>query len=132
MHWQSTQKPAGAVSVLRQPIGIGPAGELMTYKSIAMFLTSALTCALGPVSSAYSEVAVCSDRKHLTELLRERYSETWQAEGVMDDGRTPVELFVSPKGHWTAVATLTGQTICVVATGEFLRDIPKSMRWLDT
>jgi hypothetical protein len=101
---------------------------LMTLKTLAIGLAGILFW----VPCSFADAGVCGDRKQLTELLRERYNETWKAEGLADDGLTPVELFVSPRGSWTAVVILAGQTICVVATGKSIKDIPKSMRWLET
>jgi hypothetical protein len=81
----------------------------VTAASFAMALTGAPALAAGqPICAAHDDVA--SD-------LEMNYSETPSARGLATAGLM-IEVFVSPEGTFTIVATRPDGTSCLLAAGE--------------
>jgi hypothetical protein len=51
----------------------------------------------------------------MVEALGQNFGETRRATGIT--GNTLLEVWVSPEGTWTIIATSTGGISCVVASG---------------
>jgi hypothetical protein len=59
----------------------------------------------------------CAKRSDIVRLLRETFGETALAQGLAHTGAV-AEVFTSPKGTWTIVATSPNGVACMVGSGE--------------
>lgn len=62
----------------------------------------------------------CLPHAQMVELLQERWDEERVTVALRSDGRL-VELYASPGGSWTSVATTPQGYACMVAAGEGFR-----------
>lgn len=63
------------------------------------------------------EGALCGNRDEIVRSLTEQFKESAQAVGVVDKNAV-LEIFVSPAGTWTIIATGTDGNSCLVSSGE--------------
>lgn len=68
----------------------------------------------GPVWAAAQ--GVCAARETLVRHLAERFDESRRAVAIATTGAV-LEVFVSPAGSWTVLATVPGGPTCAVAAG---------------
>jgi len=61
--------------------------------------------------------ALCGNRAEIVRSLSEQFKEAPQAVGVVDKNAV-LEIFVSPAGTWTIIATGTDGNSCLVSSGE--------------
>ncbi len=66
---------------------------------------------------ASHDILACGDRTAMANELKMQFREVPTAVGVVDE-HTIMELFVSPNGSWTIMATDTDEQSCVMAVGE--------------
>jgi hypothetical protein len=59
----------------------------------------------------------CGKRTEIVRVLREAFGETAIAQGLAHTGAV-AEVFTSPKGSWTIVATSPNGIACMVGAGE--------------
>jgi hypothetical protein len=59
----------------------------------------------------------CGKRTDIVRVLREAFGETALAQGLAHTGAV-AEVFTSPKGSWTIVATSPNGVACMVGSGE--------------
>ena len=59
----------------------------------------------------------CGKRSDVVRVLREAFGETALAQGLAHTGAV-AEVFTSPKGSWTIVATSPDGMACMVGSGE--------------
>lgn len=69
-----------------------------------------------PVPYAAQQVP-CGKRSDVVRVLREAFGETALAQGLAHTGAV-AEVFTSPKGSWTIVATSPDGMACMVGAGE--------------
>ena len=69
-----------------------------------------------PVPYAAQQVP-CGKRADVVRVLREAFGETALAQGLAHTGAV-AEVFTSPKGSWTIVATSPDGMACMVGSGE--------------
>lgn len=79
-------------------------------RSIIIALTALI--ATGPALAG-----PCASRDELARALGTKFSENRQSLGIAG-GSQVFELFVSPRGSWTLLATDTKGKSCIVAAGE--------------
>jgi len=60
---------------------------------------------------------LCGNRDEIVRSLSEQFKEAPQAVGVVDKNAV-LEIFVSPVGTWTIIATGTDGNSCLVSSGE--------------
>jgi hypothetical protein len=65
---------------------------------------------------AQAQFAMCGERAAIVEQLKTRYQESRQAVGLISNSGA-AELFVSEKGTWTMLMTLTNGKSCIIAAG---------------
>ncbi len=61
--------------------------------------------------------AMCGKREEIVQSLSQQFKEAPQAVGVVDQNAV-LEIFVSPAGTWTILATGTDGNSCLVSSGE--------------
>lgn len=76
---------------------------------------------------AQAQFAMCGVRAQIVELLKTKYKEAPQAVGVISDNGV-AELFVSEKGTWTMLMTLTNGKSCIIAAGHSWEQAPTLAR----
>lgn len=59
----------------------------------------------------------CAPHDEIVKGLLKQYQEVRQSIGLVND-KAMVEVFVSPKGTWTWVATTQDRVACIVAAGD--------------
>ena len=72
---------------------------------------------------AAAEPSPCAPRPEIVDQLAARYGERQVALGLVQQGQG-MELWSSPAGDWTLLASLPSGISCVVATGERLELLP--------
>jgi hypothetical protein len=65
----------------------------------------------------YAARVPCGKRTDIVRILRETFGETALAQGLAHTGAV-AEVFTSPKGSWTIVATSPNGVACMVGSGE--------------
>lgn len=68
-------------------------------------------------AQAQQNGALCGDRDEIVRSLEQQFKESAQAVGVVDQNAV-LEIFVSPTGTWTIIATGTDGNACLVSSGE--------------
>lgn len=58
----------------------------------------------------------CAPRAHIVERLNSLYHEKQEAVGVVN-GQAVIEVFVSPEGTWTIIATAPDGNSCMLSSG---------------
>jgi len=84
------------------------------------FAITAASFALGLTGAPTSSTAgqpICGARDDLVSGLEKKYAETASARGLATAGMM-IEVFVSPEGTFTIVATRPDGTACLLAAGE--------------
>lgn len=76
---------------------------------------------------SHAQLAMCGQRTQIVEQLKTRYKEAPQAVGVVSDSGV-AELFVSEKGTWTMLMTLTNGKSCIIAAGHSWDAVPTLAR----
>ncbi len=79
-------------------------------------LTAAVLLALTAPSIAQAQFAMCGERTAIVDQLKTKYQETRQAVGLISNIGA-AELYVSEKGTWTMLMTLTNGKSCIIAAG---------------
>jgi hypothetical protein len=79
--------------------------------------TLLLAAALAAVALPARAQAVCGERAELVRRLAAEFAEVPVGRGLSADGRM-VEVFASPEGSWTLVATRPDGQTCLAAAGE--------------
>ena len=59
----------------------------------------------------------CGQRADIERMLKEQYGERQRAHGLAHSG-TLAEIFTSPKGTWTIIATSPNGISCMIGSGE--------------
>jgi len=59
----------------------------------------------------------CGKRADIEKMLKEQYGERAMAHGLAHTGAV-AEIFASPKGTWTIIATSPNGTSCMIGSGE--------------
>jgi hypothetical protein len=59
----------------------------------------------------------CGKRADIEKMLKEQYGERAMAHGLAHTGAV-AEIFTSPKGTWTIIATSPNGTSCMIGSGE--------------
>lgn len=86
--------------------------------SIGGALALGLLFGAGSATPARAEGPICADRAKVVERLREKYGESREAVGLLQDQRV-VEVWRSEKtGSWTIVVTLPSGATCLLAAGD--------------
>lgn len=75
----------------------------------------------GPVQAAAN--VVCVDRVKFIERLERSYSERRVSSGINFNG-VMVEVFASPEGHFTILATRPDGVSCLIASGSSWQEMP--------
>ncbi len=83
-------------------------------RAFALWLVGAL---LIWSSDAFAQLAICGNRPAIVMQLARKYQEFQRATGLIDSGRAKAELYVSRKGTWTMLVTMTNGKSCIVAAG---------------
>jgi hypothetical protein len=78
--------------------------------------TAAVLLALTAPSIAQAQFATCGARAAIVDQLKTKYQETRQAVGLISNIGA-AELYVSEKGTWTMLMTLTNGKSCIIAAG---------------
>lgn len=78
---------------------------------------TALPDAVAPRTAPTAEIDLCGQRDAMVADLGEQFQEMPLASGLVDKNAV-VEIFVSPAGTWTILATGTDGQSCVMAVGE--------------
>lgn len=81
--------------------------------------------ALVGVTPAFA--APCIPRGEAVDKLRQQYDEQQVGIGLDRQGQMVAEMFVSPKGTWTMLATRTNGLSCIIASGEDWSPRPKAI-----
>ena len=68
-------------------------------------------------AQAQQNGALCGNRDEIVQSLAQQFKEAPQAVGVVDRNAV-LEIFVSPAGTWTIIATGTDGNSCLVSSGE--------------
>ena len=76
---------------------------------------------------AQAQFAMCGERAQIVEQLKVKYKETPHAIGVISDNGV-AELFLSEKGTWTMLMTLTNGKSCIIAAGHSWDAVPTLAR----
>jgi hypothetical protein len=66
---------------------------------------------------------VCVDRVQFIERLKRQYSERQVSNGINYNG-VVVEVFASPEGHFTILATSPDGVSCLIASGDNWQEAP--------
>ena len=82
--------------------------------SFALAFTGALTGSSAPATAGQP---ICGARDDVVSDLKKKYAETASARGLATAGMM-IEVFVSPEGTFTIVATQPNGTSCLLAAGE--------------
>jgi hypothetical protein len=61
--------------------------------------------------------AACGQRADVEKMLKEQYGERAMAHGLAHSGAV-AEIFTSPKGTWTIIATSPNGISCMIGSGE--------------
>jgi hypothetical protein len=93
---------------------------------LAALVAAAIAAPL-PASAA----SQCSTRDSVTRQLTERFGESRQAIGLASEVAV-VELYVSPGGSWTLLATDARGLSCVIGAGEAWQAAPQKIAGLDS
>ena len=72
-----------------------------------------------------AEAAFCGERAKLVDGLTQRYEEAQAGLGISQDGSRLFELFVSPKGTWTALVSTAEGRSCIIAAGHSWQDVER-------
>jgi hypothetical protein len=59
----------------------------------------------------------CGQRADIERMLKEQYGERQRAHGLASSGAL-AEIFTSPKGTWTIIATSPNGVSCMIGSGE--------------
>jgi len=70
-----------------------------------------------PAAAQQAAQAFCDDRKTVISALGENFAERPVSIGIANNGAM-VEVFASPEGTWTIIATLPTGLSCLMAAGE--------------
>jgi hypothetical protein len=65
---------------------------------------------------AQAQFAMCGERAAIVDQLKTKYQESRQAVGLISNNGA-AELYVSEKGTWTMLMTLTNGKSCIIAAG---------------
>jgi hypothetical protein len=65
---------------------------------------------------AQAQTAFCGERAGIVDQLKTKYQETRQAVGLISNVGA-AELYVSEKGTWTMLMTLSNGKSCIIAAG---------------
>ena len=83
---------------------------------------AAVTMAIATfVMTSAAAAGLCGPHEALTSLLVEQYLERQRGAGMTNDGKL-LEIFVSEKGTWTVVVSLSMGSSCIVAEGTDWQD----------
>jgi len=69
------------------------------------------------------QLAACASRQELVRLLRDNFGEYPIARGLANSG-VVAEVFSSPQGTWTLVATAPNGVSCMIGAGESWNTTP--------
>ncbi len=75
--------------------------------------------------TATAQPLMCTDRPALLKELNGKYHEQRRGLGIAAGDRGAMEMYVSEKGTWTLVMTLTDGKSCIVAAGHSWQSLPK-------
>ncbi len=80
---------------------------------------------LNPMLSSVDAASenVCLDRTKFVERLKLHYQERQVSNGINFNGMV-VEVFTSPEGHFTILATSPDGISCIIASGDNWQDTP--------
>lgn len=65
---------------------------------------------------SFAQFAMCGDRAAIVDQLKTKYQESRQAVGLVSNNGA-AELYVSEKGTWTMLMTLSNGKSCIIAAG---------------
>jgi hypothetical protein len=83
---------------------------------LSVLTTTAAFLALTAPGMAQAQSALCGERTAIVDQLKTKYQETRQAIGLISN-MSAAELYVSEKGTWTMLMTLTNGKSCIIAAG---------------
>ena len=83
--------------------------------SVFVAVTSGLFLMTGPAATT-TTANFCAERTEMVKSLAEQFKENPAAVGVINPSAV-VEVFVSPDGSWTILATGTDGKSCVLSAG---------------
>ena len=91
--------------------------------------TTKLLGAVGIVSamlagSVSAQPLLCADRTALLKELNGKYHEQRTGLGIAAGNQGAMEFYVSEKGTWTILMTLTNGNTCIVAAGHSWQRVP--------
>ena len=74
---------------------------------------------VGQLFAAHANAAgrVCGERDSLAKFLKKRYGELPTAMGVASTNKSVMEIYVSEKGTWTVLMTVTTGMACIMGAG---------------
>ena len=93
-------------------------------------LLSTCSFLLAPIADAqiFRGTAPCASRDAIIDRLTDRFDEVQMGAGLIGEAGL-VEVWRSPDtGSWTILMTRPNGMTCVVATGEFWRDMPEALQ----
>ena len=73
----------------------------------------------------------CGKHDDVAKALNARFKETRRIMGVVN-ARAVMEIFMSPQGTWTMLATDTNGTACITASGEEWQEVPVTLAGLES
>jgi hypothetical protein len=118
-------------------MGGGQAHLLLQHDSFTRLVMSRLILsflgllAASTLTAAPATAAQCAAHEDFTKALADHFKESRSALGLSGQSHV-VELFVSPSGSWTILATDTQGRTCVVASGEAWQNAPKVLTGVDS
>ena len=97
----------------------------MANRKITTMLTAVGIAGVMFAGSAVAQPLMCTDRTALLKELNGKYHEQRRGLGIAAGDRGAMEFYVSEKGTWTIVMTLTNGNACIVAAGHSWQSLPQ-------
>jgi len=96
----------------------------MTIRKITGLLSAVGIASVLLTSTAVAEPLMCTERTALLKELGGKYQEQRTGLGIAAGNQGAMEFYVSAKGTWTILMTLTNGNSCIVAAGHSFQRVP--------
>ena len=96
----------------------------MTIRKITEFLSAVGIAGVLFTGATVAEPLMCTDRTALLKELGDKYHEQRTGLGIAAGNQGAMEFYVSSKGTWTILMTLTNGSSCIVAAGHSFQRVP--------
>jgi len=96
----------------------------MTIRKITKSLFALGFASAMLAGAASAQQLMCTERTALLKELNGKYHEQRTGLGIAAGNRGAMEFYVSEKGTWTILMTLTNGNTCIVAAGHSWQRVP--------